>query len=64
VSCVSYLSYLSRLVSFFDAQQFYTACVVFGPLLWAEMFKHAGPSRTTLVLGVAASLAVGAAVVL
>ncbi|KAJ7356879.1 squalene epoxidase-domain-containing protein [Mycena albidolilacea] len=47
-----------------SARVFYTACVVFGPLLWAEMFKHAGPSRTTLVLGVVASLAVGAAVVL
>ncbi|KAJ7480188.1 squalene epoxidase-like protein [Mycena galericulata] len=28
---------------------FYTACVVFGPLLWMEMFAHTGPSRKTLL---------------
>ncbi|KAJ6501594.1 squalene epoxidase-domain-containing protein [Mycena vitilis] len=39
---------------------FYTACVVFGPLLWMEMFAHSGPSKTTLFLGLVASLAVGA----
>ncbi|KAJ7456538.1 squalene epoxidase-domain-containing protein [Mycena latifolia] len=40
---------------------FYTACVVFGPLLWLEMFAHEGPSRTKVMLSVLASLAVWAA---
>ncbi|KAJ7022067.1 squalene epoxidase-domain-containing protein [Mycena alexandri] len=38
---------------------FYTACVVFGPLLWLELFAHEGPGRTTVVLGLLAALAVG-----
>ncbi|KAF7367314.1 SE domain-containing protein [Mycena sanguinolenta] len=40
-----------------SARVFYTACVVFGPLLWMEMFKHTGPSRATLALGLVAALA-------
>ncbi|KAJ6574668.1 SE-domain-containing protein [Mycena capillaripes] len=44
---------------FKSVRVFYTACVVFGPLLWAEMFAHEGPSRTTLLLGLVASLAIG-----
>ncbi|KAF7340058.1 SE domain-containing protein [Mycena venus] len=41
-----------------SARVFYTACVVFGPLLWAEWFKHVGPSKTTLMLGLVGSLAI------
>jgi squalene monooxygenase len=44
----------------FRSLQFYTACVVFGPLVWMEMFAHEGPNRTTLLLGLVASLAIGA----
>ncbi|KAJ7693584.1 squalene monooxygenase [Mycena rosella] len=39
---------------------FYTACVVFGPLVWMEMFAHAGPSRRALLLGVVVPLVVWA----
>ncbi|KAJ6519367.1 squalene epoxidase-domain-containing protein [Mycena sanguinolenta] len=45
-----------------SARVFYTACVVFGPLLWMEMFKHEGPSKTTLALGLVAALTAGAVV--
>ncbi|KAF7310542.1 SE domain-containing protein [Mycena chlorophos] len=31
-------------------QVFYTACVVFGPLLWEEMIVHAMPSRMQLLM--------------
>ncbi|KAJ7630502.1 squalene epoxidase-domain-containing protein [Roridomyces roridus] len=31
---------------------FYTACVVFGPLLWMEMFAHSRPNRRSILLGV------------
>ncbi|KAJ7139678.1 squalene epoxidase-domain-containing protein [Mycena epipterygia] len=44
---------------FKSVRVFYTACVVFGPLLWMEMFAHEGPSRTTVLLVVGA-LALGA----
>ncbi|KAF7320152.1 SE domain-containing protein [Mycena kentingensis (nom. inval.)] len=40
---------------FFKALRvFYTACVVFGPLLWEEMIVHAVPSRLQILLTVAA----------
>ncbi|KAJ7770935.1 squalene epoxidase-domain-containing protein [Mycena maculata] len=42
---------------------FYTACIVFGPLLWMEMFAHSGPGRGALLgAGVVLAVAVGGAV--
>ncbi|KAK7064623.1 SE domain-containing protein [Favolaschia claudopus] len=43
---------------FKSVRVFYTACVVFGPLLWQEMFKNTGPSRRTVVLSLAVLAAV------
>ncbi|KAJ7102392.1 squalene epoxidase-domain-containing protein [Mycena belliarum] len=40
----------------------YTACVVFGPLLWLEMFAHERPSLTTVLLGGVVALTVWATV--
>ncbi|KAJ7124792.1 squalene epoxidase-like protein [Mycena crocata] len=40
---------------------FYTACVVFGPLLWMELFANEGPRKRTLLLIAALTTAVGVA---
>ncbi|KAF7306530.1 SE domain-containing protein [Mycena indigotica] len=44
-------------------QVFYTACVVFGPLLWEEMVVHAMPSRMQILVSLA-TLGVGYALFL
>ncbi|KAJ7225978.1 squalene epoxidase-domain-containing protein [Mycena pura] len=45
---------------FKSVRVFYTACVVFGPLLWAEMFVNTGPSRMGLLMAVLTAIALSA----
>ncbi|KAJ6626889.1 squalene epoxidase [Mycena sp. CBHHK59/15] len=43
---------------------FWTACVVFGPLLWVEMFAYQVPSKRVLMLPLVLALALGTALML